>query len=539
MKLPGKNLPLLSIVFLFILNIILIVNVFINTATGAFDINLFYNADALFLPALYKDLFSKYPLSGWYLPPAPCFFPDMLLYFTLNFITGNFHIAIMLFGFIQCALFLILSYYLTAVLHGKSMLPRMLSLLVAACYFYQLPRMGILNPTVVSTYHFAVILAGITALILVSKILSAQSSYRNKTVLLFALSGATVASDLLFLVQFILPMTVSVLLLYLLRNTELKKTIALLVSLVLSVPAGIAANTAINHYSKVPVTWPHGESLSVFKLIISCWFENLVSTHYVLVGIWLALFAYFCAMAVRAFFKKIETVSALQRPEKHLFVIFFTLFCVLFNMVSCILSCNGFCRYFLATIIMPFIIGPPLVLGTALSRKTSMRLVPVLLITFMAFAVALPSIRNLKNLPVLAQLSDHYPVIVKCLDQQCSKYGITNGLSLYWEAKYFSMLSKKNLHIVQVWGGQNRLPAPRYGINNLYWYDEKFEFIIFDPGRKTPRRAFIDKSMILECFGPPAHILQCQHFEVLVYNRASDMGLIHRTEEAQESAGIF
>jgi hypothetical protein len=66
---------------------------------------IFYSSDVLYLPALYRDLLSGARLSDWGWPPAPYILPDMLLFFALNTIVPNFHIAIVLNAVAQLCLF--------------------------------------------------------------------------------------------------------------------------------------------------------------------------------------------------------------------------------------------------------------------------------------------------------------------------------------------------------------------------------------------------------------------------------------------------
>ncbi|MES2349239.1 MAG: hypothetical protein V4641_16885, partial [Pseudomonadota bacterium] len=56
---------------------------------------LFFNSDALYLPALYYDLFERGgQLRQWFLTPAPYFFPDWPLYFGLRALTGDVYRAL-------------------------------------------------------------------------------------------------------------------------------------------------------------------------------------------------------------------------------------------------------------------------------------------------------------------------------------------------------------------------------------------------------------------------------------------------------------
>jgi len=70
--------------------------------TDAEVMRLFFNSDTLYLPSIYRDLFiDGFTIEGWYLNPAPHLFPYVFLYFILNWITGDFILASILFSFVQ------------------------------------------------------------------------------------------------------------------------------------------------------------------------------------------------------------------------------------------------------------------------------------------------------------------------------------------------------------------------------------------------------------------------------------------------------
>src|SRR4030095_5290526 len=84
-----------------------VVVAYLGLAVGRLSLDLIYHADALYLPVLYRDLASGQDLSSWSLPPAPYFFPDMLVFFGLNRLLGDFRLAILAYGLTQVLLFIV------------------------------------------------------------------------------------------------------------------------------------------------------------------------------------------------------------------------------------------------------------------------------------------------------------------------------------------------------------------------------------------------------------------------------------------------
>jgi hypothetical protein len=65
-------------------------------------LNYYFSSDALYLPSLFRDLFEDgYTLNGWTLNQASNFFPDMLLFFLLNAVFGDFVMATFCYSVIQ------------------------------------------------------------------------------------------------------------------------------------------------------------------------------------------------------------------------------------------------------------------------------------------------------------------------------------------------------------------------------------------------------------------------------------------------------
>jgi hypothetical protein len=142
-----------------------------------------------------------------------------------------------------------------------------------------------------------------------------------------------------------------------------------------------------------------------------------------------------------------------------------------------------------------------------------------LIVLILLFSASLGVLQDFKNISSLSQLLDYYPDFVKCMDRKTKERQLQNGLSLYWYAKHLSMLSKNNLHVVQVnQAGPGLLM--KHWINNLNWYNNDFEFVIAD--EVSEAFGSIYSAPIIEGFGEPAETFSCENKKVLVYNRKED-----------------
>jgi hypothetical protein len=200
----------------------------------------------------------------------------------------------------------------------------------------------------------------------------------------------------------------------------------------------------------------------------------------------------------------------------------FFMFSILVNIASALIIGGDQPRYFLPTMLIPLFFGWPFLIAQSekLRAVIDRKYVTygLMMITLLVSSWFGP-LSNLKNIASLTQLSDYYPEFVKCVDHNTQKRNIRNGLAQYWHAKYVSMLSKNDLHVVQVRQVQLRLFLEHW-INNLNWYNNDFEFVItFEfPGPGGS----IYEHFLVGAFGKPADTFWCDEKKVLVYNREED-----------------
>src|SRR5688500_14544520 len=100
---PGLKYNKLFINGLAVITIVsLLVSLFSTLNSVRSNTNIFLCSDTLYLPSIYKDLFiDKNDFAGWHLNPAPNFFPDMVFYFLLMFISGDFIVSSFIFSIVQ------------------------------------------------------------------------------------------------------------------------------------------------------------------------------------------------------------------------------------------------------------------------------------------------------------------------------------------------------------------------------------------------------------------------------------------------------
>jgi hypothetical protein len=591
--------------FFWILLALSITAVYVSISTGKIAKWNFYNPDALYLPMFYKDLFSNHSILGWKHPPATSFFPDMPLYIILNFLVRNFHLAIMVFGIVQSLLFIVGMMLLSNAIFGYRRSLHALILLVGTIFFLFLAtgKCNAFLPILQNGYHFGATLSLVLSLLLTVQILRSRENNKKAILyagLLFLVSVLTLLSDAIYMVQFLIPVMLSILLLFFFSMISAKHTLFTYIALIPTIPISI-------HFIKILLIFrnvQHHTTPSVGETIekvsravnyILHWSEKAWCSHTFLPFFWIVWIAFalvgilllilsikgavihnkthntrrikglrllltvvlftFSLMTTTVFaftwqrewlvwivFVLVSTLLLLLtlstkkqgippikrniQDTKLMFIISFFVFCIIINIVATLSNGGSEPRYFLPAIIVPLFFGWPFLFGgykKALTIIDNKYVMYVLVAGTLLLFLLLDILPNFRNLSALSQLSDYYPEFVECLDKNTRARNIRNGIAQYWRAKYITMLSKNNLHVVQAVHAPYEMRGliPEHQINNLNWYNHDFEFVIADPVIGTPRK--IDEGKIIEDFGEPADVFSCDNKNILVYNRKQDM----------------
>lgn len=170
----------------------------------------FYNTDFLYLPSIYIDVFEHQGTPwNWALTPAPYFFPDMLVYFILYPIFKNAGLVAIIYASLQLWVIEILFYKIVECIYqNKKGFSLMLgSVVLINLYFW----IVIFNKDEIKISHFLFTNSchiGSTVSFLLSTLLIIKYIEYKKIIylifLFFTIVIAT-ASDKLFVLQFILP----------------------------------------------------------------------------------------------------------------------------------------------------------------------------------------------------------------------------------------------------------------------------------------------------------------------------------------------
>lgn len=483
--------------------------VFANFISGSLNRGFFYNSDALYLPSLFRDLFIEHGhITNWFLPQAPCFFPDMLLYFLTRVFVTNFHLAIVFFAVIQMSTFMLGLIWLNRRMSGRQPVVQCALLLVGALFFLQgskisgnRPELEFFFMTISSTYHFGILLFGIYLVALLMRGLDQEFSRKRLVwslilpLAILVLSTLTVASDRLFIFQIILPLLPALLFLFLIGRLTWMRLVAFAMPLALAVPLGVAlARRMAFMIVRTPDIVFGPAAISQASSGIWSWSAQLIHNYPVLTILWIMFMTGSLLIAMGAIYRasRQESVS-----RQYLLFFVFCLMSVAINIAAMVFTGYRETRYCLPALIIPTFFGWPLMLGglrrvTAFMERFWIHHAAALVLAI--YLLTLMSAGSPKSrFAALAEWRDFYPDRVKGLDNWARQRNLKYGISDYWNARSITMLSKTDLHLVHV----NPSLRPYLWINNRTWYNREFDFIM--PGG-------LDQRQIQSRFGKPKEV---------------------------------
>jgi len=468
-----------------------------------------FNADLLYLPALYRDIVVEGgSFSDWFLTPAPYYFPDMPLYFLSNFVTGNYYYAIPLFMTLQSLLLLFVLYGIYRLFFERELSLTLTALLYAFLHLY---------PSIVTHFihasgiHYGEFLSGLYLLYLVLWVLKKQRLQPLVLLLIFALLLLTTASDSLFLLHFVLPLSLSLAILWTIKYTDLKTLLTLLFLFLLAVKLGkklnhfIAVNGSLWYQVNIDTSLQNshgllsGNNINALKEI----FVTAYSQHTLAFILGMLVLA----MALVSLLLKRRLPLLYDRYDSENLLHFLSLFLLLMSTGSlCVLSLSrvpAVPRYMIPFFELPILLLPIYLgfLGLFRNQHTNRVLLGGLSLLLLVGLA-------LHTRPILKQSkfkTDYYPPITQCIDRFVKETGARNGISTYWNAKPIYLSSKEGVTLAQVKG--NLKPVKHICANR--WFKEHYDFVL--------DARDMDRKLIEQINGKADKVYHCPNADILYY----------------------
>ena len=443
------------------------------------NIGTFLNADCLYLPSMYKDLFlDGNDLKNWNLIPAPHFFPDTILYFILMFVSKNsFIISSFIFAFIQYVVILYILFRLfRAILpnlskHWYSLIYLLLSFFLIEYqfltkeYYYSFYLLS-------NCFHAGGFIMALLCLLFTINYYKSPS-YKGLLLILITCIGSIV-SDRLFIVLYCVPVFISSF--FLIKRIEFKHLLKFTLTVVIATWAGLKLFQLFSKGTYFHIDNPHKllafeDVKSSFDLFSEQMLIYMSEFGFKFITIYLFLLS-FIAMVFLFFYTR-------KRPDT--FMYFYTIFSIVFSVTvlsAPIINGNytGYdtLRYNIYPLYL-MALNIPLFLAYMIKHRKVVTIgkyaMAVVSVCFITIGVCSVSTQGLKN------YFSYYPAKVQAIDQIAQEQGLLCGVGNFWEAKKITLFSKKGVRVYSVF---EDLAVYAHAANEDWFFKNRFNFILLN-----------------------------------------------------------
>lgn len=467
----------------------------------------FLRSDLVYLPTITKDiLWNNGNFFDWKITPAPYFFPDMAVYFILNYFIHSAYDNVYIFMIYQ----VIVTFIVLFLIH-KELCDNILK--AALCTITPMVFIIVfLSGNIIESYrlilfngfHFGTMINGlfITWLFLRSNL---QASKIN-LIFIILLTFLGTASDLCLIVWFIAP--ICAILFYMswwLKLIDFKYVIRINLRLLLTFVTAWAlkifiTGTANSNYFRPKGIWNAAKDIYYFTIgFINFGIKYPIVFIFIIIGI-------ICAI-------KIIIYSLNQKTKinnKILFIASIVILSPLFTIIVFANSSTGLVLpntpYFHITYSSPLFWLPLLFCPILIIQFIPLTFHKIFnYILFILSTVSLTiGLINIQKLPSLK--FTYYPEVIKCIDEGLREENVKNGISGFVLSHYITNGSKIGLQMVHM----NQDLTPLYWLINTKWYTGSYDFAITRIGAKTIHADTINEKMIKAINGKPIKEFTCE-----------------------------
>jgi len=493
-----RCLPYILIGFVFVFNLSL------YFTHQLMPFNKFFDSDGIYLPTLYNDIIvNGGSYSDWYGSAAPYYFPDMFLYAISNFICSDFYYAIPLYftlisAIILFTLFKIYRHFFNYrdALYLSAITSSVVYIIPFDTYIFQF----------ISVFHFGEFVVELISVYLVFEILK-DPQRKRYPILLFVLSILTIASDNMYILHFILPSLATTLILWFVKVLTHKQSLYILGLLITATVFGklLGRLITLNYSEYANITTLSFDHFLINIKSVADIFMHSFTEHIFITT--LMLLVYIVIIISFIFYKHVKILKVNELEKGRIFYIsLYLLFMLLGNLlaVSLLYPHTVYIHYMLPIFLMPIYMFPTLFKQVGLNLEQKMLTRIYIVLTCALFSIL--SIQSYKQFNKASIKTEYYPSLVSCVDDFVEKTGAKDGIGGYWESKSITMLSKKNINIVQF----NYDLTPYKAVTSMAWYRDSYDFALI-------KNNAINKKKLLHLNGKPTKIYKCEDGEILYY----------------------
>lgn len=486
-------------------------------------IGLVFNSDVLFIPDMFNDLMHGGYFQDWVIATTGMFFPDWLVFYIAYIFTKNIYFQFLIVACINT----ILLYLLIRLIYSQFFKQKItLIFSISSILMFLFFAIKCIEPYVflmVLGQHVGGFLVGLFYIYLQLKYIVSNKNVKNQTnvlILMACISFLMGASDLLFILQFQIPLLVVYLFMYLKKKCDLK---------------------SIFLYSLFPLFFSFISFLLTIIVMKNCQLLNLL-THspissdlfntikhklHFFITLWqyfsqyhvmsLLFFLFYAVILINIIFfiikKNFWKNKFFSQNDKNIFLTLFVFFSVAINLMAFfVFNKDGAIRYIETYFYFPIII---FFFIASFYKKNK------LICNFFKIGAFLIMIFSLLYLmkdyrKIFTINKEYYPFEVSCIDNALKNHG-HYGVANYWIARPFSMFSHENLHITEIF---NNLSPFTFATNLAKVTNRNsYSFVIMNvtPIITGPNAIELEETDIININGIPNKKIICGSKKLLIY----------------------
>ena len=471
-----------------------------------------FNSDVILLPSLFKDLLvNNNHYRDWFLSPAPHLFPDAFLFFFIVLLTKNIYFEFLIFKWIRIVLIYCIVKYLYRHFFTRKMAIAFSLLVTSLLVILSLREFLAYNTFLIPSAHESEFIIGLLLLTITINLVhntKANGNFKVLCSIFVILIFACSASDLLFIVQFSIPLTLAFIILYVKKRIELKELVTL--SSLCLIPT-MLGNFLSNYMVPHQVLFNYLDNPSIKNISVKTIIFQLLELIKVFKSIFIHLpwyiFILFYSSIISIFLIGIlKNVHKNNINQKTFFLSTFICSCIVTNILALLMLIHGVAdRYLLPLYYFPCLLFflPLSIFETKLILKKIFT--AIFLITLLYCLIKITPAFFKQN---LQPKFSYYPTEISCIDRVLPANA--HGIAEYWDANVLSLLSKKNITVVPV----SVFLEPTYWEINSTILAKPSNFVILS--HINPIFDLIP-NIVYATYGAPEKISQCGNKQILIY----------------------
>ena len=462
------------------------------------------NSDALYLPAIFADIFShRSSINDWYLTPAPYFFPDYFIYSIAYLLSVSAYQSIIVYAIIQNALLFVGLIFISSQVaepNGRNVAVAIISALIWFACGIGLPTYSPFGYNLASAHHYGEFVSTILLIGLLISIVRDEGCYIKRIFAISTIAFLSALSDNLFIVHFLAPLLI-VAALYGLKINNISKRSLLCVGLIIcSTIAGSAFySLLVKHQTRYKINLGVDGFYTNIKQITGTFIDVLHSAP--IYSIFLAIYATALLDLMRRLMIKRSDLGILD------LVVLFSVFSILLTItVVCLVSDQPFTgRYLIPCFTWPIIVSFFLV-GSVASRGRVLVLSVSTTLFLASLTVATAGLIEKNGASI-----EFYPNDIACIDSNLSQLEVSSGIAGYWDSKYIQVFSRLDLNLAQHSGN---IVEQRW-ITSSNYFRPTYDFAVINDIEPSDIKISIDA--LYKINGPPISVVSCGQYQLLIY----------------------